>query len=75
MRTTLALDDDVVAAAKAIARQQGRSLGEIISELARQSLRRPSRQKMRSGLALLPVSDPKAIVTLDTVNELRDELP
>ncbi|PDT28044.1 CopG family transcriptional regulator, partial [Rhizobium sp. L9] len=41
MRTTLAIDDDVLIAAKAMAAQQHRSVGEVISELARRSLRRP----------------------------------
>ena len=37
MRTTLAIDDDVLAAAKAIAQQQRRSIGEVVSELARRA--------------------------------------
>ena len=39
MRTTLAIDDDMLAAAKALAAQRKRSLGEIISEPARDALR------------------------------------
>jgi hypothetical protein len=38
MRTTLDLDDDIVAAAKELAVQQHQSLGQIISELARRGL-------------------------------------
>lgn len=38
MRTTLSLDDDVLAAAKERARREGRSLGEVVSDLARQAL-------------------------------------
>jgi hypothetical protein len=41
MRTTLAIDDDVLIAAKAIAKQQNRSLDEVLSDLARRALRRP----------------------------------
>ena len=33
MRTTLALDDDVLEAARALARQQGRTLDAVISTL------------------------------------------
>ena len=33
MRTTLAIDDDVLIAAKAIAQQQRRSIGEVVSAL------------------------------------------
>lgn len=35
MRTTLTIDDDVLLAAKGIAQRQGRSLGEVISDLSR----------------------------------------
>jgi hypothetical protein len=34
MRTTLAIDDDVMQAARVLARQQGSSLGAVISALA-----------------------------------------
>ena len=42
MRTTLQLDDDVLAAARVAARQQRRNLGAVISELARQALVAPA---------------------------------
>jgi hypothetical protein len=73
MRTTLAIDDDVLAAAKALAQQQHKTIGEIVSDLARQSLRRPVARRQRNGVPLLPVSNAKAVVTLDIVNALRDE--
>ena len=38
MRTTLQLDDDVLAAARVLARQRRRSVGDVISDLARQAL-------------------------------------
>ena len=41
MRTTLSLDDDVVEAARALARIDRRSLGEVVSELARRGLAPP----------------------------------
>ena len=73
MRTTLAIDDDVLAAAKAIARQERRSVGEVVSDLARRALYRPAPPTMRNGIPLLPRSNDKAVVTLETVNALRDE--
>jgi hypothetical protein len=75
MRTTLAIDDDVLAAAKALARQQQKTIGKVVSDLARQSLRRPVAQRQHNGVPLLPVSNAKAVVTLDVVNALRDETP
>ena len=74
MRTTLAIDDDVLDAAKKLADQQHRSVGEVISELARQALRRPAAGGERNGIPLLsPRGD--TMVTLDIVNVLRDEMP
>ena len=75
MRTTLAIDDDVLVAAKAIAQQQDRSLGEVISDLARHSLRRPQSGVSRNGIPLLPVKAEAPPVTIDVVNALRDEMP
>ncbi|MBV8849828.1 MAG: CopG family transcriptional regulator [Methylobacteriaceae bacterium] len=73
MRTTLAISDDVLLAAKAIAREQGKSVGEVVSELARRSLRKRTGRAARNGVPLLAVQKATARVTLETVNALRDE--
>lgn len=39
MRTTLSLADDVYEAARTLAAASGRSLGEVVSDLARRALR------------------------------------
>jgi hypothetical protein len=75
VRTTLAIDDDVLVAAKAMAEQQNRPLGEVISDLARRSLDRPKVGGMRHGIPLLSPKPDAQLVTLDIVNALRDELP
>lgn len=75
MRTTLAIDDDVLAAAKAIAKQKNRTLGEVVSELARTALRPAASGSVRNGVPLLPARKPGVIVTPDLVNALRDEEP
>ena len=41
MRTTLDIDDDVLAAAKDLAKVEGKTMGQIISELARKALTSP----------------------------------
>lgn len=38
MRTTLSIDDDVLDDVRVIARVEGRSLGSVLSELARRAL-------------------------------------
>lgn len=75
MRTTLAIDDDILLAAKALATQQRRSVGEVISDLARRSLHRPQGGGERNGIPLLSVKPASTPVTLDLVNALRDDLP
>ncbi len=75
MRTTLAIDDDVLIAAKAIAQQERKSVGEVVSDLARRALRRPESAGIRNGMTLLARGDDRAVVTLETVNALRDDLP
>ncbi len=76
MRTTLTIDDDVLAAAKALADQQHKTTGEIISSLARQALQpAPQSRRYRNGFLLLEVKPGAVPVTQELVNELRDELP
>ncbi|WP_093387257.1 CopG family transcriptional regulator [Rugamonas rubra] len=74
MRTTIAIDDDVLAAAKDLAVQQRRSVGEVISELARQALQPQAAIVTRNGVPLLPKQASAVPVTLEMVNALRDEL-
>jgi hypothetical protein len=77
MRTTLAIDDDILAAAKHLAEREQRSLGEVISALARQGLSRGTRgsRSERNGIPLLPSRKAAVPVTLELVNQLRDEHP
>lgn len=76
MRTTLTIDDDVLAAARGLAARQHKTVGEVISALARQALK-PStaNRKMRNGVPLLLVRSGAPAVTPELVNHLRDELP
>ncbi len=77
MRTTLAIDDDILAAAKHLAAREQKSIGEVISGLARQGLiRNAGEQKSeRNGIPLLPGRGAAVPVTLELVNQLRDEAP
>jgi len=74
VRTTIDIDDDVLAAAKAIARETKQTLGKIVSELVRDSLRPRAVSSERNGVPLLPVRKPGVIVTPEIVNALRDEV-
>jgi hypothetical protein len=66
MRTTLTLDDDVLAAAKVLARQALASPSHQPASPA---------QAQRNGLPLLPLQPGGAPVDLELVNQLRDEAP
>ncbi|MBW4696763.1 MAG: CopG family transcriptional regulator [Aphanocapsa lilacina HA4352-LM1] len=75
MRTTLDLEEDVLLAAKEIARQRGVSLGKVFSELARQALSGSSAVSVRNGVPLFPVREQSGIATLELINRLRDDVP
>lgn len=76
MRTTLDIEDDVLFAAKDLARREKKSAGRIISELARKGL---------SGAATVSAREPKAvcgfrpfpkegrIVSNELINKLRED--
>ncbi|WP_204421569.1 CopG family transcriptional regulator [Burkholderia sp. MS455] len=73
MRTTIDIDDDVLAFARERAKP-GTSIGKVISELARAALQRTTtNQTSRNGLPLMPSSATNRPVTLDVVNQLRDD--
>ena len=75
MRTTLDIADDVLAAAKTIATEQGKTVGVVLTELARVVLLDRGLLTTRNGVPLLKVRRPNAVVTLKMVNKLRDETP
>jgi hypothetical protein len=76
MRTTLAIDDDVLAVAKELAATERKSVGEVISSLARRALRpTDSDRKTRNGVPLLSVRPGAHRVTSELVHQLREELP
>ncbi len=75
MRTTLAIDDDVLAAAREMAAAEGKSVGEVMSALAREAMRpAPARRATRNGVPLLPVRPGAPRVTSELVRQLEEEL-
>lgn len=77
MRTTLDIDDDVLLAAREHAAREHKSLGAVVSALAREALRRPAssaprRGKTRAGgrFAVLPHRD--EVITVEHVRTLQD---
>jgi len=75
MRTTIDLEEDVLLAAKEIAKQRGIMVGQVISDLARQAMTRRVPVSRKHGLPLFPVQPDAGVITLELVNHLRDEMP
>jgi hypothetical protein len=74
MRTTLSIDDDVLSAAREMAVTQKRTLGDVISALARQGLSPiESLRQTRNGVPVLPVRAGSKRVTPELVYQLREE--
>jgi hypothetical protein len=74
MRTTLKLDDDVLRAVKELARLQGRTAGEVLSELARTALAGARTEaRVRNGVPLLDPRVDEGIVTPETVWRLQED--
>ena len=74
MCTTLEIDPDVLLAVQEIAQRQSVSEGKVLSELARQALARQA-TTTRNGVPLFPRRPDAGVVTLELVNQLRDESP
>jgi hypothetical protein len=76
MRTTVELEDDILYAVEELAQQQGVSIGKVLSDLARQALtkQQPS-MTVRNGIPLFPIQPNAGSITLEVVNQLRDEAP
>jgi hypothetical protein len=73
MRTTLDIDEDILLAAKEIARDRRTTAGKVISDMARKGITRRVNFKKRNGIPQLPVRPGGGVVTLELVNRLRDE--
>jgi hypothetical protein len=86
MRTTLDIEDDVLFAAKEIARRERKSLGQVISDLARRAFaqgaaqppsgkqsigHRASERLAAYGIQPLPARG--VLVTNELIDRLRDE--
>jgi len=76
MRTTLSIDDDVLGVARELAASERKTVGEVISALARQALR-PSTPSLntRNGIPLLPIRPGASRVTSELVRQIDQELP
>ena len=74
MRTTVNIDDDVLRAAKELARLSGRTLGEVLSDLVREALSSGAEEAtMRNGVPMLEPVPGARMVTSKDVSLLLNE--
>lgn len=78
MRTTLDIDEDVLAAARELGRRERRTLGEVISSLARRALTSPAADagKVAETAAFYgfePLPPRGVVVTDELIDRLREE--
>ena len=72
MRTTLEIDDEVVAAARELAAIEGKSLGSVVSDLARKELI-PAKVDSEDGLPVIRVPAGSTPITPEMVRRALDE--
>lgn len=73
MRTTLELDDHLLVVARTLAKEQNRSLGAVVSELAQRGLAERHSRSKRTGLPVFDVPPGAAPITPEMVREAMDE--
>jgi hypothetical protein len=77
MRTTLDIADDVLLAVKERAQREKKTIGEMISELARRALTSSqgplSAQEPKAVYGLRPFAPRGGIVTNDLIDKLRED--
>jgi hypothetical protein len=74
MRTTLDIDDQLLAIARVRARQQGVSLGAAVSEIMRRGLEVP-RTRSKRGFPIFQMPPDSPVITDVIVARYRDDDP
>jgi len=76
MRTTLDIADDVLQAAKELAKHRKKTVGEVLSQLARQGLNPslpPAAKEPKAHYGLRPFPKRGGIVTNELIDRLRED--
>jgi len=73
MRTTLVIEDDVLEVARSLAESEGKTLGRVISELARRGLVPHYQETFDEGFPVFPVLPTAKPITLEMVQRALEE--
>ena len=72
-RTTIRIDDDVIEAARSLARSRGKTIGTVVSELARRGLRPARPGRRRKGFPVFDVPATARPITPEAVRLALEE--
>ncbi len=73
MRTTLKIDDDVLESARVLARAHGKTVGQVLSELARKGLRPAQPKGTDRGFPVFEVREDTPMLTPEMVYRAYDD--
>jgi len=73
MRTTLRIEDDVFRAAKSLADSEGKTVGQVISELARKGLAPRPQEAPEEGFPVFSVPETATPITPEMVRRAAED--
>lgn len=75
MRTTLDIEDDILLAAKDLARREKKTTGQVVSDLARKGLAGPApgTKEPKAAYGFRPFPREGRVVSNELINKLREE--
>jgi hypothetical protein len=73
MRTTLLIEDDVLEVARSLAESEGKTIGQVISELARRGLAPGPQELVDEGFPVFAVGPGAKPITLEMVQRALEE--
>lgn len=73
MRTTLQIDDDVLRAARSLARAERKTVGAVVSDLARKGLAPKPRDRKRGVFPTFDVPRNAAPITIEMVQQANED--
>ena len=73
MRTTLLIEDDVLEVARSLAESEGKTIGQVISELARRGLAPRPQELVDQGFPVFAVKPGATPITLEMVQRALEE--
>jgi predicted XRE-type DNA-binding protein len=73
MRTTLAIDDDILEQVKEYAEQRNLSMSKAASDLIRRGISRPAPTHMENGLRVFSRSADSPLITTELIRTLESE--